>query len=41
MKHTNYTPEFKAKVVLEVISGERSLNEIATAYELNPMNWTR
>ena len=36
MKHTSYTPEFKAKVVLEVISGERSLNEIAMAYELNP-----
>lgn len=36
MKHTNYTPEFKARVVLEVISGERSLNEIATGYELNP-----
>lgn len=31
-----YTPEFKAKIVLEVIQGERELGEIAADNNLNP-----
>lgn len=33
---TTYTPDFKAKVVIEVLQGEKELNEIAAAYNLNP-----
>lgn len=42
MAYKNYSPDFKAKVVLEVIEGEKSLNEIASNYNLNPnmvRNW--
>ena len=31
-----YTPEFKAKIVLEVIQGDRELGEIAAENNLNP-----
>ena len=31
-----YTPEFKAKVVLEVLREERMLNQIASDYEVAP-----
>ena len=31
-KRTTYTAEFKAKVVLEVLDGEKSLNEIAVQF---------
>ena len=37
-KRTTYSAEFKAKVVLEVLDGEKTLNEIATKYELLPKN---
>lgn len=36
MSHKNYTSEFKAKVVIEVLQGEKSLSEIAAHYNLNP-----
>ena len=36
MSRKTYSPEFKAKVVLEVIQGERELGEIAASYNLNP-----
>lgn len=36
-KRNRYTPEFKAKVVLEVMREEHTVNEIATKYELNPV----
>lgn len=36
MSRNNYTPEFKAKIVLEVLQGDRELNEIATESNLNP-----
>ena len=42
MPRTTYSPEFKAKVVLEVLKGERELNEIAAENNLNPnmlRNW--
>jgi Transposase and inactivated derivatives len=36
MAYKNYTSEFKAKVVIEVLQGEKSLSEIAAHYNLNP-----
>lgn len=36
-KRNRYTPEFKAKVVLEVLQEEQTVNEIATRYELSPV----
>ena len=37
-KRTTYSAEFKAKTVLEILEGEKTLNEIATKYELLPKN---
>lgn len=37
-KRTTYSADFKAKVVLEVLEGEKSLNEIASRYDLLPRN---
>ena len=42
MSRNKYSPEFKAKVVIEVIQGDRELGEIASQYNLNPnmlRNW--
>ena len=42
MEKRTYTAEFKTKVVLEVLRGERELNEIAAEYEIAPnqiRNW--
>lgn len=36
MSRTNYSAEFKAKIVIEVIEGTRTLEEIAAANNLNP-----
>lgn len=39
-----FTAEFKAKVALEAIRGEQTLNELAVRYELHPnmiTNWKR
>ncbi|MBZ4647112.1 MAG: family transposase [Clostridia bacterium] len=36
MKRRNYTAEFKAKIVIEVLREEMPLNETAAKYELNP-----
>jgi putative transposase len=33
-----YSAEFKAKVVLEILEGEMTLNEIASKYEILPKN---
>jgi putative transposase len=44
MKRKQYTPEFKAKVVLQVLREEKTLGEIAADNELNPnqiRNWKR
>ena len=35
MSH-KYTPDFKAKIVLEVIQGDRELGEIAAEHSLHP-----
>ena len=37
-KRKTYSADFKAKVVLEVIEGEKTLNEIASRYDLLPKN---
>jgi len=42
MARTTYSPEFKAKIVLEVIEGARELEAIAAENQLNPnmvRNW--
>ena len=35
-KRRTYTPEFKTKVVLELLEGDKTLNEIASKYEILP-----
>ncbi|MBD3841513.1 MAG: transposase, partial [Campylobacterales bacterium] len=35
-KEKNIHPDFKAKVVLEVLEGEKTLNEIASKYDVLP-----
>jgi len=37
-KRTTYSADFKAKVVLEVLENEKSINEIASKYSLLPKN---
>ena len=37
-KRKIYSTEFKAKIVLEVLEGNETLNQIATKYELLPAN---
>ena len=44
VKRKSYSANFKAKLVLEVLEGEKTINEIASAYEVLPVslkNWTR
>ncbi len=36
MTYQHYTPEFKAKIVLEVLQGEKELGEVAREYNINP-----
>ena len=36
MARTKYSPEFKAKLVIEVLQGEREVNEIAAEHNINP-----
>jgi transposase-like protein len=35
-KRRNFTPEGKAKIVINVLREERTLNEIAAEYEIHP-----
>ena len=35
-KRNRYTAEFKAKVVLEFLQEEATLNQVASKYQLNP-----
>jgi transposase len=35
-KRRNFTPEEKAKIVIEVLREEKTLNEIAAEYEIHP-----
>jgi len=36
-KRTQYPPEFKTKVVLEVLAEEQTVNQIAAKYSANPV----
>jgi putative transposase len=43
-KRNRYSAEFKAKLALEVIKGQQTLNEIASAAQVHPnllMQWKR
>jgi len=43
-KMSKYTTEFKTKIVLEVLKGEDTLNELASKYNIIPkniMNWKK
>ena len=44
MSRQTYTPEFKAKLVIEVLQGDRTLDEIASKNNINPnmlRNWKK
>ena len=44
MKKKVYTPEFKSKVVMELLSGQYTLNELAERYQIAPAtlsNWNK
>ena len=44
MARTTYSPEFKAKVVLEVLQGDRNIDEVAYDYSVSPnllRNWKK
>ena len=36
MNHQHYSPEFKAKIVLQVLQGEKEIGELAQEYSINP-----
>ena len=36
MKRRNYTVEFKTRTALEAIRGQRSINEIASGFDIHP-----
>ena len=36
MTYQHYTPEFKAKIVLQVLQGEKELGEVAKEHNINP-----
>ena len=38
-KRKTYTAKFKAKVVLELLEGEETLNEVASKYEVLPYKY--
>lgn len=40
-KRRNFTPEEKAKIVIEVSREEKTLNEIAAKYEIHPNQLSR
>ncbi len=35
-KHRNHDAEFKARVALEVLKGERTVSKLVAAYEVHP-----
>ena len=37
-KMTQYSAEFKTKIVLEVLKGDKTINEIASEYNIIPKN---
>ena len=43
-KKNVYNPEFKSKVILELLSGQAALNELAEKYQIAPAtlsNWNK
>lgn len=43
-KKNVYNPEFKSKVILELLSGQNTLNELAEKYQIAPAtlsNWNK
>lgn len=36
MKRRQFSPEFKKKIAIEAVREQRSVNEIASAYEVHP-----
>ena len=36
MTYQHYTPEFKARLVLQVLQGEKELGEVAKEHNINP-----
>lgn len=43
-KRKQYSPQFKAKVALEAVRGEKTVSELASQYEVHPTminNWKR
>lgn len=44
MQRNNYSAEFKTKVVLAVLKGDKTINEISSLYAVHPnqvMNWKK
>ena len=44
MQRNNYSAEFKTKVVLAVLKGDKTINEISSLYSVHPnqvMNWKK
>ena len=44
MTYQHYSPEFKAKIVLQVLQGEKELGEVAKEHNINPKtyyNWQK
>ena len=44
MRHRRYTAQYKTRIVLEILQGEKELGEIAAENNLNPnmvRNWKR
>jgi len=35
-RHRHFSKDFKAKVAIEAIKGEKTVNEIASIYEFHP-----
>jgi len=40
-KRRNFKPEEKAKIVIEILKEEKTLNEIAAEYEIHPNQLSR
>lgn len=40
MVRKQYSAEFKAKIAIEAIRGQKTINEIASAHELHPTQIT-
>lgn len=38
-KRKQYSPQFKAKVALDAVRGEKTISELASQYEVHPMDF--